>query len=43
VTVAFMVGTHGEYTMSFPQEGFTAQVAKAAIEAKAQEIRLLLS
>jgi hypothetical protein len=40
--VQFMVGEHGPFTVSFPQSEFTADKARAAMQAQADQINSLL-
>lgn len=42
MAVDFSVGDGPVHTLTLPQAGFTAQVAKAAVEKLAQEIRSTL-
>jgi len=41
--VNFTVGSHGPYNLKFPNEGYSAQAMKGAVEIYAAEIRKSLS
>ena len=42
MAITFNVGAHGPYTVTVPEEGYTAAAVKAAVERRAAEIRMTL-
>ena len=42
-SVDYMVGEHGPFTVTLDDDGFTAQKARAAVDAAAKEIKATLS